>query len=155
MAPTVGPGRSATEGVPVRKHRRGYTLFEAILVVALIGIAAAIVTPTLHSLYGDTPATAAADMVKARWAEARARAMAENRPYRFAVMENTGKLRIAPDAPEYWEGGDSSGTDTGEALIVEDTLPKEVRFVSPETAASGQALAANQNQGTGGEGMCP
>jgi hypothetical protein len=76
-------------------------------------------------------------MVKARWAEARARAMAEGRPYRFAIIENTGKFRVAPEGSEYWDGvaagtPPASGNAGQSALVIEDTLPKEMKFVSPE-----------------------
>src|SRR5438094_6737810 len=98
------PNRRAMQGAPVRNKRRGVTIFEMVVVLAILIVAAAVATPTLRSLSGGTPLNAAADTVKARWAEARSRAVAEGRPYRFAIMENTGKFRVAPDSPEFWDG---------------------------------------------------
>jgi len=128
-------------------------VFEMIVVLAILIIAAAIATPTLRSISGSTPLNAAADTVKARWAEARARAVAEGRPYRFAVMENTGKFRVAPDSPEFWDGTDSTspgGNDgTRPPLVVVDKLPQEMRFLSSADAAGGQG------QADGGDWSCP
>jgi prepilin-type N-terminal cleavage/methylation domain-containing protein len=124
----------------VRKHRRGFTLFESILVVVILAVAAAIVAPNVRSMYGDAPLTASADMVKGRWADARARAMAESRPYRFAIIDNTGRFRIAPDSPEFWEGGQGG---------MEDVLPQDVRFCTLQTATG------LPQESTGSEWACP
>jgi prepilin-type N-terminal cleavage/methylation domain-containing protein len=135
----------------VRTLRRGVTIMEMIVVLAILIIAAAIATPTLQSLSGGPTLNAAADTVKARWAEARARAVAEGRPYRFAIMENTGKFRVAPDSPEFWDGTttDSSSSDgTRPPLVVEDKLPQEMRFLSSPNA-SGAA------QGQSSDWTCP
>ena len=75
-------------------------------------------------------------MVRARWAEMRARAMAEGRPYRFAVTENTGKFRVAPDDDAYWSARAAS-EDDDKPLIVEGELPEGVLFTTSETAFAG------------------
>jgi len=137
--------------VVVRKPRRGYTLFESIVVVAILAIVAAAVAPTIQSMYGDTPVTAASDTVKARWADAKARAASENRPYKFAVIENSGRFKIAPDSPEFWDGaGGDSGTN---GLVMEDKLPRDVVFCAPGAAPAGAGAgnAAGQDQGVGGD----
>jgi hypothetical protein len=125
-----------------------------IVVLAILIVAAAIATPTLRSISGTTPLNAAADTVKARWAEARARAVAEGRPYRFAVMENTGKFRVAPDSPEFWDGTDAASPANNDGtrppLVVEDKLPQEMRFLSSPDASGGP-----QGQPDGGDWSCP
>jgi len=99
----------------VRKERQGYTLFEIIVVLGIIAIIGAIAIPTLSSMMGDTPVKAAADQVKSRWAEARAKAMEQGKPYRFSVTDNN-KFRVAPD--------DEFDGVTG----MNDELPKDVSF---------------------------
>jgi prepilin-type N-terminal cleavage/methylation domain-containing protein len=143
------------QGAVVQKSRRGVTLFESLVVLAVLVVAAAVVTPTLSSLSGRTPLSAAADAVKARWADARARAVAEGRPYRFAVMENTGKFRVAPDSPEYWGDGGAApavaSDSTQPPLVVDDVLPQDIRFCG---AASGQGDGQTGSDG-GGNWSCP
>src|SRR5690348_16660356 len=82
-------------------RRRAYTLFELLLVLALLIVMAAIAYPTLDSLYADFRLSSAADQVRACWAEGRAHAVEEGRPYRFAVVPERGNFRIAPDGADY------------------------------------------------------
>jgi len=74
----------------VEKRRRGYTLFEMVLVTALVGVLTALVVPYFDSMHADKRLTAASDQVRACWAEARSRAVEEGRPYRFKVVPDTG-----------------------------------------------------------------
>jgi prepilin-type N-terminal cleavage/methylation domain-containing protein len=123
----------------VRRPRQGYTLFEVVLVLALLVLLAAITFPSLDAMYGDSKVTAAGDMVRGAWAEAQARAMDEGRAYRFAVLPNQGNYRVAPDSADFWSGnGSSAATDAAvRPLILEDKLPKPVLF----TTANGPTSA--------------
>lgn len=128
--------------VPHSALRRAYTLFELILVLALLVVLSALAYPSLESMYGDFRLTSAADQVRARWAAARAQAMDEGRPYRFAIVPNKGNFRVAPDSGDYWPGnGDASANaDTGnQPLVVEEALPKGVRFALDRSQTAGDA----------------
>ena len=121
----------------VRKHRPAYTLFELLLVLVLLVLLAAIAYPTLDGLLATFRMTEAADMVRANWADARAYAMNEGRPYRFAIVSGKGNFRVAPDSPEFWGGGDPPVADSNNPpLVVEDSLPRGVRFSTPDTYQS-------------------
>src|SRR5262245_51413138 len=87
-----------------RHARRGLTLFELMLVLAILIVFSAIAYPSVTAFYGSHQMSRAADMVRTGWAEARAHATAEARPYRFAIVPNRGNFRVAPHAPEYWSG---------------------------------------------------
>ncbi|HEY1381191.1 MAG TPA: GspH/FimT family pseudopilin [Gemmataceae bacterium] len=120
--------------------RRGFTLLEVLLVVAVIVILAAMAYPSIEAMYGDVRLSAAADQVRARWADARTKAIEEGRPYRFATQPD-GQFRIAPDAADFWSGGGGSGaSESNDAdtppLVVEESLPKGIGF-SDETNNSG------------------
>jgi prepilin-type N-terminal cleavage/methylation domain-containing protein len=110
--------------------RRGFTLLEVTLVLALIVILGAMAWPSIEAMYGDMRLTAAADQIRARWADARTQAIEEGRPYRFAIQLADGRYRIAPDTPQEWGGGGTDlppDTDTP-PLVVEESLPKGVSF---------------------------
>lgn len=113
--------------------RRGFTLIEMVLVLAVIVIAATLAIPYLDPMMDRAKVTAARDMVRARWAETRSHAMAEGRPYRFAVTENTGRFRIAPDDQVYWAGGGTPDEEE-KPLIVEGQLPEGVVFATSDGA---------------------
>lgn len=133
------------------KPRSAYTLLELVLVLAVLGLLAAMAVPTMQTLYSDLRAKAAADMLRAAWAEARARAVNDGRPYRFSLALDYGNFRVAPDSPEFWSGnGDSSSMMANDVppLVLDDALPRGVRFRSLETLGVGQAL-------DNGESMLP
>ncbi|HXG13173.1 MAG TPA: hypothetical protein VNK04_25675 [Gemmataceae bacterium] len=109
------------------RSRPSFTLVEMVLVLALIVIIAAITIPSLDAMYADYKVMAAVDTVRARWAEARSRAVDEGRPYRFAVVRGKGNFRIAPDSAEHWSGGGSAESSAA-GLVIEDALPRGIRF---------------------------
>jgi prepilin-type N-terminal cleavage/methylation domain-containing protein len=127
----------------VNRTRRGYTLFEVLLVMAILVILAAITYPTLDSMYAGYKVQAAADEVRGAWASARARAVDEGRAYRFAVVPGKGNFRVAPDTADYWQGSEPhSAQNSGNApLILDDHLPKGISFVMLEGAQSGSPAA--------------
>jgi prepilin-type N-terminal cleavage/methylation domain-containing protein len=123
---------------PILQHpqpRTGFTLVELVLVLAIIVIFSAIVYPSVDYLYGTHQMTRAADMVRAAWAEARAHAIDEGRPYRFAIVPNKGNYRVAPHAPEFWssEAPPALVDPDHPHLILSDALPKGLRFNAEDT----------------------
>jgi Tfp pilus assembly protein FimT len=121
--------------------RSAYTILEVMLVLAIIVLLAAISFPSIQAMYGDVKLNAAADQIRARWADARTQAIEEGRAYRFSVQSD-GRFRIAPDTSEFWGGGgtaDSStpnDTDTP-PLDVEESLPQGVKFSDSGLANAG------------------
>jgi prepilin-type N-terminal cleavage/methylation domain-containing protein len=81
--------------------RRGYTLLELVVVLALLLILAAAVIPTIPGLWGNTRQKAAADAVRARLADARSKAMEDNKPYRVAVSSDGTRIRMAPEGQDF------------------------------------------------------
>ncbi len=79
-----------------RRHS-GYTLMEIIVVMAVIIILGAVFIPTLTGVEGDRPIKAAGDLMRARLAEARARAMEDGIPYRLALSPDFRRVRVTPD----------------------------------------------------------
>src|SRR5436309_2151682 len=124
--------------------RRAFTLMEVALVLALILVLAAITVPSLESMYGDVKLTAATDLIRARWADARTQAIEEGRAYRFAIMPGQGNFRIAPDTGDYWGGGGAG--DTTQGLVIEEDLPEGITFADSTSAGAGTAAnAANSD----------
>lgn len=102
----------------IARPRRGFTLFELILVLALLLLLAAVIIPSLSAFRGDSRPRAAADMIRSELAVARARAMEEGRPYRVAISTDGTRIRRAPDSPEFdttsaasASGGSASAVD--------------------------------------------
>jgi prepilin-type N-terminal cleavage/methylation domain-containing protein len=124
----------------MKNARRGYTLFEVLLVVALLVLMAAIVVPSLDAMYADYRLGAAVDGVRASWAQSRAHAMDEGRPYRFAIVPGKSNYRVGPDSADFWNGSTPNPADPANPpLVLEDALPRGVSFTTAD--------AANQPQG--------
>lgn len=112
---------------PVR--RPGLTLIEVLLVIAVLIALSAVAYPTLAAMYGDVKVKAAADDVRAAWADARSRAIEDGRTYRFSVQPGTGKFRVAPDADGFWDGsGGEPGEGEAPPFIHEGDLPNGIHF---------------------------
>ena len=121
--------------------RRGFTLLEVIVVMAIAVALAAMVYPSINVMYADARVMAGADLVRARWADARTHAIEDGRAYRFSVASNDGRFRIAPDAAEFWNGGDGGGADGEDgapAFVLEDTLPDGITFDTAGLAGGGE-----------------
>jgi prepilin-type N-terminal cleavage/methylation domain-containing protein len=114
----------------VGRARRAYTLFEVLLVLAILVILAAITYPSLDSMYGGYKVQAAADQVRGAWASARSRAVDEGRAYRFSVVQGKGNFRVAPDSHDFWKSSEPPRTEdsANPPLILGDALPKGISF---------------------------
>jgi len=117
---------------------------EVILVMAILVVMAAFAFPVVTSMYSNSRLNAASDMIRARWTEVRSRAVEERRAYRFAVKDNSGKFRVAPETAEYWDDAEQSDNPDNdrEPLIVEGCLPDRVLFSD-----------SNNTGGAGAEGQ--
>jgi hypothetical protein len=106
------------------------------LVMAVILVAAALAIPAIDAMMADGRVKAARDMVRARWADIRGRAMREGRPYKFSTIENTGKFKIEPE-----EITDPSDTDD-DPLVFEGELPPTILFTKDASGVGAAAAGA-------------
>jgi len=120
----------------VRRSRQGYTLFEVILVLALIVLLAALTYPSVDAMSADSKVTAGGDMVRAAWADAQARAIDEGSAYRFFIIPNAGNFRVAP-ATQSNLAGNQASDEMNHSWTMEGKLPKPIVFATGEGASSG------------------
>jgi type II secretory pathway pseudopilin PulG len=121
-----------------RARRRGYTLMEICVVLAIIIIVAGISVPVVQFMLEDARSSAATDMIRGKAAETRANAMDSGRPWRFAYLPGTGVFQLAPDDSTDWEGSDAGLVAT--LTLIRDELPIDIIFGgSPSDIQSGGA----------------
>jgi Tfp pilus assembly protein FimT len=126
------------------KRRSGASLMEVLVVMVIIVVISAVSIPSIRGMYGSYKLNAGVDSVRSAWADARSRAINENRPYRFAVEPDGSSYRIAPDHPDYWDGTNGPADDpNGPALVLEKSLPAGVRFT-----LNGEVSAAQPDEPT-------
>ena len=92
----------------MRRGRRGFTLLEILLVLALLVVLGALAFPSVEAMYGGIRLRAGADALGAALTNARAHAMDEGRNYRVAVLVGQGNFRVAPEGGGYWGNGTPS-----------------------------------------------
>lgn len=103
------------------KRRRGFSLMELLVVLAILIVLGAIIAPTMRSLTGDTKVKAATDQVKSHLATARASAMEQGRPYCVSVSPDGLQLRVGPADP-------TTQVSTPESAGADDGLPESVQL---------------------------
>lgn len=115
--------------------RSGITLFEMICVLAILIIVAAVGIPMVQAMLDDAHVTAAGDMIRARLADARSKAMDQGRSWRLSFQPGSGVFQLAPDDSSDW--GDTSASNpnatptspTGpDDMAIKDELPKGIVF---------------------------
>lgn len=115
--------------------RNGHTLFEVMLVMAVLVIVGFLSVPYLAPMFSTNKVQTAQDLLKTRWAEMRYHAMNEGRPYRFGFQENSGKFRIAPDNTDNWGDGAARDASSDAGWVVESELPDEILFARSDKMA--------------------
>lgn len=115
--------------------RPGMTLLELTLVLALLLILAVGVLPSVTAIKGNTRQKAAADLVRARLADARAKAMEDGVPYRIAFHQDGTRVRVGPDGPDF---GTRPADTPGSAAsrVTEDTLEEATAHVTHDSDTS-------------------
>jgi prepilin-type N-terminal cleavage/methylation domain-containing protein len=130
-----------------RSGRRGLTLFELLLVLAIIVLIAGVSVPYFEGWFAGHRLNEGVDTLREHWIKARTLAMEEGRPYRFAYLLNGQSYRLAPDDIEHWEelagtsaGPQQSGVGFPPGMLVEAELPEAVYFYNLEGVQKGQPL---------------
>jgi prepilin-type N-terminal cleavage/methylation domain-containing protein len=119
----------------VARTRSGFTLVETVLVVAILVIVGAIAIPVTQTLLLDMRIVAAGDMVRARLADARSKALEQGRPWKLACIANTGVFQLAPEEASDWDSADQQPQQKME--LIRDHLPTDIIFATSESDIAG------------------
>lgn len=107
----------------MNRTRPGYTILELLVVLALLVIVGAVIIPSLTGFEGNNKQRAAADVVRMRLAEARAKAMERGVPFRVAVNNDKTRLRVAPDGDAFASYTANSDGQAGfDSALTEDAI---------------------------------
>ena len=134
--------------------RRGYTLLELLIVVAILALVTALAWPAFRSPWGRSRIEEAGHMVRVAMARARVEAIESATPYQFRFCPSSGIYEYGPavlgqseDDASLDAGGSRDSLDSDSAagefdsgdseewepedLTVQGELPEGVRFVDP------------------------
>jgi prepilin-type N-terminal cleavage/methylation domain-containing protein len=101
-------------------RRKGHTLLEVIAVIAVLVVIASISLPLIKPMLESRHKDAAADVIRARWSQARSKAINTGRAWCFECKHDTGKFRLVPETDE--------GEDLEAMASAESELPGDVKF---------------------------
>jgi prepilin-type N-terminal cleavage/methylation domain-containing protein len=90
--PLAEPGAFKSLGA----SRRGMTLVELLVVLALLVVIGSIVVPVFTGSFASVRLRRAGDQVLTRWSQARARAIETGEAYQFRFTPETGTYRVEP-----------------------------------------------------------
>jgi prepilin-type N-terminal cleavage/methylation domain-containing protein len=134
--------------------RPGFTVFELVVVLAILLMLAALTLPSFEALYGNSKQRAAVDLVRTRIANARTRAMETGAPQRLAISTDGTRIRLAPDGPNFADLP-AAEFSTSNAKVNEDSLDKATAGLSvdegtpaPNGDGNWQTIATFKPDGT-------
>lgn len=113
------------------RRRRGYTILELLVVLAVLILLGAVILPSLTGFDGNTKQRAAADLVRQRLAEARAKAAERGVPFRLAVNTDMTRVRVAQDGDDF-AAHPASETPGFDSSVTEDKLDEATAEVQLE-----------------------
>ena len=128
--------------------RSGFTLIELLAVLAVLLVLAAVTLPSFNGLKGNTHQKAAADLMQARIADARGRAMFFGTAYRLATHKDGTRLRLAPDGPDF-ASQHADNPPTGASRVSEDNLDRASAGLGADPDADPSSPAPAGDDGSG------
>lgn len=144
------------------RKRRGFTLVEMLLVLAILVVVAAVVLPSFYRSLRDSTLRSAAEQVRTEWNRAHIKAMKSGRiqvfrfqpggrkfqiePYQAADDELNGVGSVNTFAPPPAPQGDDENEESG------TQLPEGITFLEGMTAEEERAKAVEEAMGMGGGG---
>ena len=125
--------------------RSAYTIIELICVLAIIVIIGSIAIPTTQVQLANARVSAAADQVRARVSDARARALEQGRPWKLGFIPGSGMFQLAPEDSQEWTG--ASQNEVKKTDLIREKLPKDVIFGLQKEDVQGATGASSSAAG--------
>ena len=110
------------------RSRRGFTLLEVLLVLAVFVVIAGMAAPAVSGLFSGQQLRSAADLVRARFYDARVQAIKTGEVYGFFYMPGGSEYWVAPIST-----GFSSIVSASSLPVKQDQLDHQIVFAAGET----------------------
>lgn len=111
------------------RMRSGFSLFEMVLVLGILALTAALVWPSLETMYGDSQLQNASDTIRSRLIAARSDAMEDGRIYLFRFTPGGANYQIVP----YDNNDESESPEESKPTSQSGTLPPGLLFFETPT----------------------
>jgi prepilin-type N-terminal cleavage/methylation domain-containing protein len=124
------------------RGRRGFTLLEILLVLAVFVAITALAMPSISNMFAGQQLRTAADVVRARFSDARAKAIRTGNVYGFFYKPGGGEYWVAP-----MYSGFQAISGNGALPSTQDVLENEIIFSAGETMQDARSMSERQNAG--------
>ncbi len=136
------PPRMQSRSLKIVKfaRRRGYTLFEVMLVLAILVAVGAVAVPIFRQSFEVERLRKGADTLRTAWAKARVQAMTTGLTHVFQFEYATNQFVVGP-----WEGaGEQTSSTSTTAIQRTGQLPDGILFNAAEKLADERAAAVEE-----------
>jgi prepilin-type N-terminal cleavage/methylation domain-containing protein len=149
--------QGAASSADRRSLRRGLTLVEVMLALALLVVISAISLPMLEGSFSRASLYSGADLLRGAWAKARLTAMQSGQTHAFRYELSGGRFQIAAlgdmALPENNEivpvQPDAAPDDNVRVSLSQNQLPSGIVFSGGDVSSSNQMLAMQPDLGQG------
>lgn len=121
------------------RMRSGFSLFEMVLVLGILALTAALVWPSLETMYGDSQLQNASDTIRARLIAARSDAMEDGKIYLFRFTPGGANYQIVPYDNN---NEDSENPEESKRTSQSGTLPPGLLFFETPTEITNRSDTA-------------
>ncbi len=120
------------------RMRSGFSLFEMVLVLGILALTAALVWPSLETMYGDSQLQNASDTIRSRLIAARSDAMEDGKIYLFRFTPGGANYQIVP----YDNNDESESPEASKPTSQSGTLPSGLLFFETPTEITNRSDTA-------------
>lgn len=124
---------------------RGFTLFELLIVLAILGIVVALAVPSMHHVLPGLELKSSAQTVAAALREARGLAIGSNAEVTFVVDLDDRALRVGDEPPVRLASGMGISLLTATREII-DAGRGQIRFYPDGTSTGGRLTLTQDNR---------
>jgi len=156
--PVRGRVSNAGSGSAARRSgsRRGLTLVEVCLVLALLVVIGAVSAPLMEGTFSRAALRSGSDLLRGAWARARLAAMESGHTYVFRFEPNGSRFQIIvlsdlgmPESEAVAPDVDDNRNVADMLRLPQSRLPEDIRFAGGDVSASSQLLATLGSTGEG------
>lgn len=135
-----------------RRRRSAFTLFELMIVVAILVIVAALAAPAYRAAFSSHRLRQSADLIRGEWGRAKVNAIRRGEEFAFFYVPDSGSYWIAPFNTAYADDAPTTGDEEtqGDYDYGDGQLPRGISFHTGTALEDSRSVFAAEDGNVGG-----